>query len=102
VLNVVSGSDINHNGASSGGGIYTVDGGHTNIYGSFVRFNTPDDTHTVNDGSTTFVDPSGIARAAALFRRPRRLSARRTRSAWRRSWTASHRLESWTAFFDRQ
>jgi predicted outer membrane repeat protein len=62
VLNVVSGCDISGNTATvSGGGIYTFLAGTTNIQGSFVEGNGPDDTHTVtSDGSVLNVDGSSI------------------------------------------
>jgi hypothetical protein len=55
----VSGCDIESNSAQHGGGIYTESGGTTNVTGSFVRLNSPDDTHT-DPGSTLNVFNSTI------------------------------------------
>jgi predicted outer membrane repeat protein len=62
VVNVVAGTQITGNTATvSGGGIYTEAGGVTNILGSFVSGNGPDDTHTVtSDGSVLNVDATSI------------------------------------------
>jgi hypothetical protein len=51
----VSGCATMFNSASvSGGGIDTTDGGTTDVSGSQVRYNSPDDTHT-DPGSTLIV-----------------------------------------------